>query len=71
MHTKNRIAIALEIRKIRESLAKLKLVEIVKEKSENLRKKEKNPEKSGNFDRLSYLKSFTAPQVQIDDLSFC
>ena len=43
---------------------------MVMEKSGNLRKR-KSREKSGNFDRLSESKSFTTPQVQLDDLSFC
>ena len=45
--------------------------EMVKEKSGNLRKMMKVRKKSGNFDRLSERKSFTTPQIQIDDFCFC
>ena len=60
------MATALEIR---EKSGKMKKVEMVREKSGNLRKR-KVREKSWNSERLSDHKSFTTPQVQLDS-SFC
>ena len=52
---------------IREQSGRMKRVGIVREKSENLRKRKKVRE----FDRLSEHESFTTTQVQLDDINFC
>ena len=50
---------------------KMKKVEMVREKSGNLRKKEESQGKVMEFRQFVLTLKFTTPQFQLDDLSFC
>ena len=64
------MATVLEISEIREKSGRIKKVEMVREKSENLGKKEESQGKVKEFWQFVLMLKFTTPQFQLDDVSF-